>query len=320
MSSFWTIWISVITLGLIIGCVFLLRWTSQNNAGVKEGEAMSHEFDGIVEMNNGLPKWWVIMFYATVVWGFLYFLLYPGLGSYKGLLGWESSNQDIRSLAESKQATLEDIANGNLNQYALELDNAEKFYSPIFKGYAAKGIDALLQDEDALQVGQRLYMQNCSQCHGNDARGNMQGGFPNLTDKDWLYGGEFDHIKTTLIGGRSGVMPAWKDTLGEQGVKEVVTYALSLSGRPNLDPQLVDAGKAKFAACAACHGADGTGNIAMGAPNLTDNIWLYGGSEQAVMDTVLYGRNGVMPAWKEILGEDKIHVVSAYIYSLSNSQ
>lgn len=318
MTNFWTIWISVITLGSIVGCIFLLRWTTQNNTGVDEGEAMSHEFDGIIEMNNGIPKWWRIMFYATIGWAFIYLAVYGGLGAFNGLSGFESSNQDIRSLAESKKALQEDIDNGNFNQYAIELSNAEKFYSPIFKGYAAKGIDALLDDEAALQVGQRLFMQNCAQCHGSDARGNMQGGFPNLTDKDWLYGGEFDHIKTTLIQGRSGIMPAWEATMGKQGVKEVITYTLSLSGRQGLDPNLVEAGKGRFAVCAACHGTDGTGNIAMGAPNLTDNIWLYGGSEQAVMNTVLYGRNGVMPAWKEILGEDKIHVVSAYIYSLSN--
>lgn len=317
MSSFWSIWISVITLGSILGCFLLLRWCLKNKTGVKEGDDMHHEFDGIIEMNNQLPRWWTIMFYVVIVWGLLYFLLYPGLGNFQGLLGWKSSNQDIRSLEESRIAMQKDLESGALNEYARQVQFADEKFGPIFDAYAKQDIPTLAKDEEGLKVGQRLFIQNCAQCHGSDARG--QRGFPNLTDHDWLYGGSPEQIKTTLLNGRVGAMPAWKDSLGEQGVKEVVAYALSLSGR-KVDAALAEAGQAKFAVCAACHGMDGKGNILMGAPDLTDNIWLYGGSEQAVTETVMNGRNGVMPAWKDILGEEKVHVISAYIYSLSQDK
>jgi len=317
MSSFWSIWISVITLGSILGCFLLLRWCLKNKTGVKEGDDMHHEFDGIIEMNNQLPRWWTIMFYVVIVWGLLYFLLYPGLGNFQGLLGWKSSNQDIRSLEESRIAMQKDIDSGALNEYARQIKFADEKFGPIFEAYAKQDIATLAKDEEGLKVGQRLFIQNCAQCHGSDARG--QSGFPNLTDHDWLYGGSPEQIKTTLLQGRVGAMPAWKDSLGEQGVKEVVAYALSLSGR-KVDQTLADAGQGKFAVCAACHGMDGKGNILMGAPDLTDNIWLYGASEKAVTETVMHGRNGVMPAWKDILGEEKVHVISAYIYSLSQDK
>ncbi|GAA0345748.1 cytochrome-c oxidase, cbb3-type subunit III [Bowmanella denitrificans] len=317
MSSFWSIWVSVITLGTILGCFLLLRWCLKNKTGVEEGDDMHHEFDGIVEINNPLPRWWTIMFYATIVWGVIYLALYPGLGNFAGLLGWESSNQNIRSLAESKQAHAEDLANGNLNEYSRSIAAAEERFGPIFEAYAKRSVEDLATDPEALKVGQRLFLQNCSQCHGSDARG--QRGFPNLTDNDWLYGGSPAQIKETLRNGRIAAMPAWIDSMGEQGVKEVVAYALSLSGR-KVDPVLAEAGESRFAMCAACHGQDGKGNYAFGAPNLTDNIWLYGGSEMAVTETVTHGRNGVMPAWKDILGENKIHLVTAYVYSLSQEQ
>ncbi len=316
MSMFWTIWISVISLGTIIGCYFLLRWTLANKTGVKEGDEMGHEFDGIVELNNQVPRWWTILFWITMVWGFAYLLAYPGLGAYKGFLGWESSNQGILSLAESEAELRKDIEEGAWNEYALEVKLAEEKFDPIFEAYAKIPIEELAKDDEAVQVGKRLFLQNCAQCHGSDARG-QRGGFPNLTDNDWLYGGTGEKIKETLINGRQGLMPGWLDSFGEQGISEVVAYALSLSGR-DVDANLASAGKARFAACAACHGVDGKGNQALGAPNLTDNIWLYGGTERAVTETLNYGRNGVMPAFKDTLGEDKIHVVATYVYSLSN--
>ncbi|MEW9796922.1 cytochrome-c oxidase, cbb3-type subunit III [Alteromonas sp. CYL-A6] len=317
MSTFWTIWISVITLGLIIACYFLLRWCLANKTGVPQGESMGHEFDGIEEINNQLPRWWTILFYITIVWGFIYLALYPGLGSFQGLLGWKSSNQNIQSLEESRQARAEAKENGMLVQYDRELDMAEERFDPIFEAYAKIPVEELAKDPEAIKVGQRLFLQNCSQCHGSDARG-QNGGFPNLTDDDWLYGGTGAKIKETLIGGRRGNMPAWLDAMGEQGIEEVVAYVLSLSGR-DVDPELVAKGKPRFAACAACHGMDGKGNQMLGAPNLTDNIWLYGGSHRAVTETLTYGRNGVMPSFKKTLGEDKIHVVATYVYSLSHN-
>jgi cytochrome c oxidase cbb3-type subunit 3 len=317
MSSFWSIWITVITLGSIIGCYLLLRWCLANKTGVAEGDDMHHEFDGIIELNNQLPRWWTILFYICIVWGFIYFLLYPGLGNFQGLLGWQSSNQNIRSLAESKAAVLKAKEEGKIVQYDREIEFANELFAPIFEGYAKQPIEQLAKDSEALKIGQRLFSQNCSQCHGSDAGG--QRGFPNLTDHDWLYGGSPAKITETLINGRNGMMPGWIDSFGEQGIKEVVAYVLSLSGR-KVNQELADKGQTKFAACGACHGADGKGNQALGAPNLTDNIWLYGGSERAVTETLTNGRNGVMPAFKDTLGEKKIHLVSAYVYSLSQNK
>lgn len=317
MSMFWTIWISVITLGSIIGCYLLLRWCLSNQTGIPEGEEMDHEFDGIVEINNGLPKWWTILFIITIIWGFFYLALYPGLGSFQGFFGWKSSNQGVLTRAESEQARKDAAENGLLVQYDRELDFAAERFDPIFADYAKVPVEELVHNEEAVKVGQRLFLQNCAQCHGSDARG-QNGGFPNLTDNDWLYGGSGDKIKETLLLGRTPAMPAWLDAFGEQGVKEVAHYVMSLSGREDADANLAAAGKTKFAACAACHGMDGKGNQLLGAPNLTDNIWLYGGSERAIIETLNYGRNGVMPSFKKTLGEDKIHVVATYVYSLSN--
>lgn len=314
MSSFWSIWITVITLGSIIGCFLLLRWCLSNKTGVAEGDDMHHEFDGILEINNQLPRWWTILFYVCIVWGFLYFLLYPGLGNFEGLLGWKSSNQGILSLAESEAARKAAKENGSIVQYDRELDFAQERFAPIFAEYAKQPIEQIIEDPQALKIGQRLFSQNCSQCHGSDARG--QRGFPNLTDSDWLYGGTPSKITETLTLGRQALMPAWLDSFGEKGIEEVAAYALSLSGR-KVDQPLADRGKVRFAACAACHGPDGKGNQAMGSPNLTDNIWLYGGSHRAVTETLSYGRNGVMPSFKKTLGPEKIHLVAAYVYSLS---
>ena len=315
MNMFWTIWISVISLGTIFGCWWLLKWTLANKTGIAEGESMGHEFDGIIELNNQLPKWWTNMFYLTIVWAFIYLAAYPGLGAFKGFLGWESSNQDVRSLAESREQLAEDIAAGNINEYALEVKLAQEKFDPVFEEYAKTPIEQLALNEEAVQVGKRLFIQNCAQCHGSDARG-QRGGFPNLTDNDWLYGGSAAKIKETLIKGRIAAMPGWLPSFGEQGIKEVVAYTLSLSGR-EVDTSLAAAGKNRFMVCAACHGMDGKGNQALGAPNLTDNVWLYGGTVPAVTQTLNYGRNGVMPAFNETLGENKVHVVAAYVYSLS---
>jgi cytochrome c oxidase cbb3-type subunit 3 len=318
MSSFWSIWISVITLGTILGCFLLLRWCLSNKTGVKEGDDMHHEFDGILEINNQLPRWWTILFYVCIVWALVYLALYPGLGNYKGLWNWQSSNQGVLSLAESKAATEKNIANGVISQYDREVATANEAFEPIFNKYYATSIPDLAKDPEALKIGQRLFSQNCSQCHGSDARG-ANSGFPNLTDNDWIYGGTPEKITETLINGRNALMPAWFESMGADGIEEVVNYALSLSGR-KVDDSLAEKGKDRFVVCSACHGADGKGNQMLGAPNLTDNIWLYGGSERAVTETLTYGRNGVMPSFKTTLGEKKIHLVAAYVYSLSENK
>ena len=314
MSNFWNIWVWVLTLGSLVGCFLLLRWCLTNFAGVEEGESMGHSFDGIEELNNPLPKWWSTFFLLTIVWAFGFIALY-GLGGWSGLLGWKSSNQGILNLAESKAKTLEYLKadSGVLVQYDREVAAADAKYGPIFDAYAARSIEDLATDGEALKVGQRLFIQNCSQCHGSDARGTT--GFPNLTDKDWLYGGTPEVIKETIMNGRIATgMMAWEGALGgDQGVKEVAAYVISLSGR-SVDPELAKAG-------AGCHGSEGQGSLAlglpMGAPNLTDNTWLYGGSKRVIEESIRYGRAGVMPPWKDILGEEKVHLISAYVYSLS---
>jgi len=321
MSSFWNIWVWVLTLGTLVGCFILLRWCLKNFAGVDEGASMGHTFDGIEELNNPLPQWWSTFFLLTIIWAFGYIALY-GLGNWTGLLGWKSSNQGILNIAESKAKTLEYLKkdSGVLVQYDREMAQADAKYGPIFEAYAARSIEELATDSEVLKVGQRLFIQNCSQCHGSDARGTT--GFPNLADKDWLYGGNPDEIKESIMHGRKAVgMMAWAGAIGgEEGVKEVAAYVISLSGR-SVNADLAKAGKAKYGLCAGCHGSDGQGSLAlglpMGAPNLSDNIWLYGGSQRAIEESIRNGRAGVMPPWNDILGEEKVHVISAYIYSLS---
>ncbi|NOJ20074.1 cytochrome-c oxidase, cbb3-type subunit III [Vibrio jasicida] len=321
MTTFWSLWIIVITVGTLVGCAILLTWCAKDKMGVEEGEDMGHEYDGIRELNNPLPKWWTYLFVSTFVFAAVYLTLFPGLGSFKGVLNWQSSDQTVRTLEESKEAIARAQENKQLNQYAKELDDADAYFGEAFRALAhnAEGlrpIPEIAQVPEAIKVGQRLFLQNCSQCHGSDARG--QKGFPNLTDDAWLYGGEPAAIVTTIMQGRIGQMPAWKDALGEQGVQEVVSYTLSLSGR-KVNAREAEAGKARFVVCAACHGTDGKGNPAVGAPDLTDQDWLFGDSRAAVTETVMNGRSGVMPAWKDILGEDKVQLVAAYVWSLSNS-
>ncbi|MCJ2376596.1 cytochrome-c oxidase, cbb3-type subunit III [Vibrio sp. ZSDZ34] len=324
MTTFWSLWIIVITVGTLVGCAAILYWCISDKVGVEEGEDMGHEYDGIRELNNPLPKWWSYLFIGTFIFAAIYLTLYPGLGNFKGVLGWQSSDQTVRSIAESKASIEASQQNKQLVQYAKELDDADTYFGEAFRklaynddGNGFRPIPEIAADNEALKVGQRLYLQNCSQCHGSDARG--QKGFPNLTDDAWLYGGEPEAIVTTLLHGRVGQMPAWKDALGEDGVREVVSYTLSLSGR-KVNAREAEAGKSRFVVCAACHGTDGKGNPAVGAPDLTDQVWLFGDSRADVTETVMNGRSGVMPAWKDILGEDKVQLVAAYVWSLSNSE
>ncbi|RTZ16860.1 cytochrome-c oxidase, cbb3-type subunit III [Vibrio aquaticus] len=324
MTTFWSLWIIIITVGTLVGCAAVLYWCLKDKMGVEEGADMGHEYDGIRELNNPLPKWWTYLFVSTFIFAAIYLTLYPGLGNFKGVLGWQSSDQTVRSIEESKASIAAAQQNKQLVQYAKELDDADTYFGEAFKKLAyvdgsteLRAIPEIAADNEAVKVGQRLFLQNCSQCHGSDARGLK--GFPNLTDDAWLYGGEPEAIVTTVMQGRIGQMPGWKDALGEQGVKEVVSYTLSLSGR-SVNAKEAEAGKARFVVCAACHGTDGKGNPAVGAPDLTDQDWLFGGSRADVTETVMNGRSGVMPAWKDILGEDKVQLVSAYVWSLSNSE
>lgn len=313
MSSFWSWWIIVLTLGSLVAVAILLRWNMKNFTDVEEGESMGHEFDGITELNNPLPTWWTVLFWICLAWGLLYLILYPGLGNFKGVLGWQSSNQHVLSLEDSRQAVI-DAREAGLNiAYDRERARAEEVYGPIFQQYASMEIEDIAQDRDAFRIGQRLFLQNCAQCHGSDARGSQ--GFPNLTDGIFSWGGSAEHIYTTLMEGRRAEMPAYAE-LGEQAITELATYVLSLAGR-QVDRDLARAGEQRFAVCAACHGQDGKGNIALGAPNLTNNVWLYGGSQRAIEETLRYGRNGVMPAFSETLGEDKVKILSGYVLGIS---
>jgi len=301
MSTFWSIWITVITLGSIFGCLWLLWLCNKNETGVKEGESMGHSFDGIEELNNPLPTWWKYLFIFTCVGGFIYFALYPGLGNFKGLLGWTSANEYQREV---------DSANA---EYAAVFNKLVKTEASNFTEY--REIADIAKDPEAVKVGQRLFLQNCSQCHGSDARGAK--GFPNLTDSAWLYGSSAADIKTTIMHGRAGVMPGWSAVIGDEKVDQVTTYVVGLSGR-KVNAREEAAGKEVFLqTCSACHGADAKGMAMLGAPNLTDKTWLYGGSKKAIKDTISHGRNGVMPAWSNILGEDKVTLLSGYVYSLT---
>ncbi|HBA33442.1 MAG TPA: cytochrome-c oxidase, cbb3-type subunit III, partial [Gammaproteobacteria bacterium] len=259
-----------------------------------EGEITGHTWDNgeLAEYNNPLPRWWLGLFYGTIFFSIAYLVAYPGLGKFEGLLGWTSTSQ-----------------------YEREVAKAEDTYGPIFAQYAKQPIAELIEDPEAVQIGRRLFVTYCSVCHGSDAGG--ASGFPNLTDNDWLYGSSPEQIKSSILNGRNGVMPPWGAALGEMGVENVVAYVLTLSER-DASSEKAEAGKAQYdALCAACHMPDGTGSQALGAPNLTDNIWLYGGSPGAIAKTIRDGRQGVMPAHKEFLGEEKVHLLSAYIYGLS---
>ncbi len=296
-SGFWSPWIIVLTLGNILACWWLIRWTSKHREGEAEaGEVTGHVWDEtLAEYNNPLPRWWLWMFYLTMIFGLGYLVLYPGLGSFRGVLKYTDQSA-----------------------YAAEMQAADQKYGPLFKQFAAQPIEQLASNEKALKIGQRLFVTYCASCHGSDAGGAP--GFPNLGDSDWLYGGQPEAITTTILDGRNGVMPSWGSVLKDKGVEEVAAYVMSLSGR-QVDDKLASAGKTHFTTyCAACHGADGKGNTALGAPNLTDKTWLYGGSPGVIKQTIAKGRNGHMPAHREFLGEDKVHLLATYIYSLSKDK
>lgn len=295
MSSFWNIWIWVLSLGNVFACFWLIRWASKPpHAGeAAEGDVTGHTWDGLQELNNPLPRWWLWLFYLSIIFGLIYYALFPGLGTFKGLLGWTSDNR-----------------------WQAEMDVAEQTYGPIFKQFASQDIPALAKNEEATEVGHRLFLNYCSQCHGSDAGGVK--GFPNLTDNDWLWGGEPEQIKASILNGRTGVMPGHTPIIGEDGVKQVAQYVVSLSGRKH-DAAQASEGKKHFdTVCMACHQPDGTGNLLLGAPNLTDKIWLYGSTVASVETIIGDGKMGEMPAHKDFLGEDKVHLLAAYVYGLSH--
>jgi len=300
-SEFWSVYIAALTLLGIGGCALLLWAQSKakvvvSSDGGSEDKTTGHTWDeGLAELNNPMPRWWMWLFYITIVFGLAYLVLYPGLGSFAGKLGWKSTGA-----------------------YQAELQKADEEFGPIFAKYQQQDLKAVASDPQARAIGERLFLTYCAQCHGSDARGNK--GFPNLTDSDWLYGGDPEVIKTTILGGRTGMMPTMAAAVGsDKDVENVAHYVLSLSGS-TADPIKAAFGKEKFGACAACHGPEGKGNYAMGAPNLTDKTWLYGGSADTIKETITKGRTNTMPPFKEFLGEAKVHVLAAYVWSLSNDK
>ena len=290
VSDFWNLYVIVIVVGSILFCVVLL--IIQGKATFTPGKTMGHVWDETLEeYNNPMPKWWTWLFVITVVFAFVYLAMYPGLGNFKGMLGWTSAGQ-----------------------HKAEVDKVDAAVKPLFDKYMAMDVKAVAGDKQAMEMGKRLYLTYCMQCHGADARGGK--GFPNLADSDWQWGGEPAQIVETISAGRTGVMPAHAQ-LGAETIKDLANYVRSLSGLP-ADSLRAAKGQEAFnsVGCSGCHGADSKGMAALGAPNLTDKVWLYGGSEATIIETITKGRTNQMPSWQAFLGDAKVHVLAAYVMSL----
>lgn len=291
-SPFWSYYIIAIVVASFLGILWLLFSQNKVKTKGKEVETMGHSWDGIEEYNNPLPRWWFWMFLGTILFAIGYFIAFPALGDFKGLLGWTSHKQ-----------------------YDAEVAKAEATYKPLYQKYAAMPVEQVAQDKDAMAIGKNLFDTYCIQCHGSDAKGSR--GFPNLTDSDWLYGGTPDKIHESIANGRLGVMAAWGPILGEDGVRDTANYVMSLSGKEH-NAEAAARGKTHFDTnCVACHGADGRGTLGM-APNLTDDTWLWGGTEKAISETITVGRNNQMPTWSGFLGEEKLHLLTSYVWGLSH--
>ena len=293
-SDFWSVYVAGISVVGIVACLLLLWFSGKAKAMTANDNTTGHVWDGdLREMNNPLPRWWVWMFVITIVFSLIYLAMYPGLGNFAGKLGWTSTGQ-----------------------YEAEVAKGNKEVEPLYAKFNGMKPEEVAGDAKAMAIGERLFMNNCSQCHGSDARGSK--GFPNLTDADWLHGGGADKIKETLVKGRMGNMPPMAAAVGTpDDVRNVAHYVLSLSNSPH-DTLKASLGKAKFGACAACHGIDGKGNPAVGAPNLTDDIWLHGWGENAIVAMITNGKVNQMPAQEGKLTESQIHVLASYVWGLSN--
>jgi cytochrome c oxidase cbb3-type subunit 3 len=292
-SGFWDVYVAVLAVVSIVACALFLRSQSVRKAGPVQ--TTGHQWDeDLAEYNNPLPRWWSWLFYITIVFSLAYLVLYPGLGSWKGTLGWSQVTQ----LREEQQL-------------------AAKQFGPLYEKFATSDVQALVGNREALAIGQKLFLNNCAQCHASDGAGSR--GFPNLTAGAFQWGGDFKTIKTTITEGRTGVMPPFGAALGEQGVKNVAHYVRSLSGL-TADPLRVALGKDVYLqTCVACHGPEGKGNPALGAPNLTDKNWLHGSAEPVVIETITRGRTSQMPAHRTLLDEARIHLLAAYVLSLSKN-
>ena len=293
-SGFWSVYVAAATVIGIAACLLLLWVTARKKVPARADNTTGHVWDGdLTEMNNPLPMWWVGLFILTVVFSAAYLVFYPGLGTYEGKLGWSQKGE-----------------------YEAEVEKAKKELEPLYAQFTARRPEELAGDANAMAIGERLFMNNCAQCHGSDARGSKS--FPNLADGDWLYGGSGEKLAETITKGRVGVMPPMAAAGGgSEDVKNVAHYVLSLSNSPH-DSLRAQLGKSKYAACAACHGADGKGNPALGAPNLADDTWLHGWGEQAIINIVNNGRTNEMPAQEGKLTDAQIHLLASYVLGLSN--
>ena len=300
VNEFWNWYVILIVLVSIVACgAFLWSQSIHHPGGAETTDTTGHVWDETLEeYNNPLPKWWSWLFYLTVVFALVYAALYPALGRFPGVFGWTSGGEHRK-----------------------EVEAVDAQVKPLFDKYLKMDLVAVAADRDAMEMGGRLFQTYCMQCHGATAQGSRDKGFPNLTDKDWQWGGTPEAIVETISNGRVGMMPPYggnPDAVGgEAGAKEVANYVRSLSGLKH-DSALAAKGKARFdTVCFACHGQDGKGMQALGAPNLTDKTWLYGSSEARIVETITQGRSNQMPAWKDFLGEAKIHLLSAYVLKLS---
>jgi cytochrome c oxidase cbb3-type subunit 3 len=293
-SDFWSPYVAILALGSILACGLLLWITARVKTPAGTDNTTGHVWDeDLREMNNPMPRWWMGLFVITIVFGLGYLVAFPGLGSYKGELAWSTGGE-----------------------YADDLAKAKAELGPVYAAYAAMPAERVAADPGAMAIGERLFLNNCAQCHGSDARGGK--GFPNLTDKDWLHGGTPDKIRESITLGRTGVMPPMAEAVGTpDDVRNVANYVLCLSGEPH-DSVRAGLGKSKFTACAACHGIGGTGNPAVGAPNLADRVWLHGYGQNAIISIINTGKTNQMPAQQGRLTEEQIHVLGSYVWALSN--
>ncbi len=294
MSDFWSLWIITLTILSIVLTAWVLLANRTKSAQPGE-ETTGHEYDGITELDNPLPAWWFYMFALTIIWGIGYLIFYPGLGKYEGALKWTA-----------------------LKQHEERVGEAEARYGAIRDQYLGMPIEKIVQDPAALKMGARMFQNNCAQCHGADARGSY--GFPNLTDASWQWGGTPDAIRATLNHGRQAAMPAWGGVINDEGIAQLTQYVRSLSALEH-DAAAAEPGAGLYSTyCLACHGAQGKGNQALGAPDLTDDVWLYGSTEAQISHGLRAGRQGAMPSFGNQLSDSKLHLLTAYVYSLSKDK
>jgi cytochrome c oxidase cbb3-type subunit 3 len=295
MPAFWHWFIAAGTILFTLWCVWLVTWSAkQGPQDLADEDLVGHKWDGdLEEWNNPAPKWWLYLYFITIIWAVGYMVAYPGLGAFKGTIGWSQ-----------------------VGQYEAEMKAAAERYEPIYERFAAMNFDELKSNAEANELGRSLYASYCTTCHGSDARGAP--GYPNLTDDDWLWGDGEAQLTASIGNGRNAVMPTLAAALGgDAGISNMTNYVRSLSGAIEADAAAMSSQPMFVALCSACHSADGSGNPLLGGPNLTDDIWLYGSSEEAVRSTIVDGRNGIMPSHGDLLGDNKTKILAAYVASLS---